>query len=315
MGRPTRTALICRPAFTLVEMIVVLALVLLLAALAVALAPRLAERQKTQRGADQLQGWFGVARQWARSARTRTGIRLLPGRLLPNPAAPNPSYVTELQYIQQPLDFVATPGLTPNDPVNVRRIQVTASSPGVFKTVVLEPAPAAVITPRPGDFSGGFGTQTNLWPVQVGDYFQANGGGLMHQITQVVDANTLVLGSSLPTAVGLTKQYRIVRRPRILPGEAALEIAQDVAIDLTRSQLPSANPDGSIDIVFNPSGSMIGGSNDKVILWVRDVTQDINNPGDQVLITIYIRTGLVAAFEVAPPPDPYLFTRGQTGGL
>src|SRR5207237_3702592 len=108
-GRPRRLAMrrsatrapSCRHAFTLVEMIVVLAIVLALSALAVALAPRLGERQKTRRAADQLQGWFGIARQWARRAHVPTGIRLLPGRLLPNPVNFNSNYVTELQYIQQ----------------------------------------------------------------------------------------------------------------------------------------------------------------------------------------------------------------------
>src|SRR5438132_10552420 len=144
MRRSARFAPKGRPAFTLVEMIVVLAIVLALSALAVALAPRMGERQKTQRAADQLQGWFGIARQWARRAHVPTGIRLLPGRLLPNPVNFNSNYVTELQYIQQAPDFVVSPGLTPDNPPNIRRIQVTASSPGIFDTVVLEPAPAAV---------------------------------------------------------------------------------------------------------------------------------------------------------------------------
>lgn len=360
-----------RPAFTLVEMIVVLAIVLALAALAVALAPRMLERQKTQRAAEQIQGAFGIARQWARRAHAPTGIRLLPGRLLPNPVAPIQYYVTELQYIQQPSDFTVQPGLNLNaidaahpDPVNVRRIRVTPNG-GVNNKVELEPLVQALPpgSPIPADFSGSQGMVNDsnryrpaspifgLWPVQMGDYLEVNGGGLMHRIlidptynppsqpftTTFTSTNgrRLLPGSPLfecdtffveppgfPNAIGYTKEYRIVRRPRILPGEATLQIAQDVAIDLTKSrQLPTANPDGSIDIVFNSSGDVsVAGAADKVILWVRDITRDItqdaNTPGDETLITISVRTGKVAAYEVAPLPDRYLFTKdGRSSGL
>jgi hypothetical protein len=61
---------------------------------------------------------------------------------------------------------------------------------------------------------------------------------------------------------------------------------------------------------------MVTGINDKIILWVRDVTQDPKAPGDQTLIAIAVRTGRVAAFQVAPGADPYLFTRdGNFSGL
>jgi type II secretory pathway pseudopilin PulG len=305
-------------------LIVVLAIMLALAALVVAMAPRMAERQKTSRAVDQLQGWISLARQWARSARVPTGIRLLPGQVMRDSSGRvlqgNVGYITDLQYIQQPPDFVVSPGFTPTDPVNVRRIGTL--SPSSLNTVVLEPAPSAASNPRPGNFFGGYtDAQRDLWPVQPGDYFQANGGGLMHRILSVT-AEALTLETPLPQPINtFTKQYRIVRRPRLLPGEASLQLAQDVAIDLTKSQqVPTANQDGSIDIVFAPSGTVIVGTNDKIILWVRDVTRDVtqdaNTPGDQTLIAIYVRTGLVGAFEIAPPPDPYLFTRdGRSSGL
>src|SRR5437868_4718647 len=105
MRRSSRWAPNRRPAFTLVELIVALAILLALATLAVSLVPRMAERQKTSRAAAQLQGWTSIARQWARSARVPTGIRLLPGRTLPNAVMPNANYITDLEYIQQPPDF------------------------------------------------------------------------------------------------------------------------------------------------------------------------------------------------------------------
>jgi type II secretory pathway pseudopilin PulG len=290
-----------------VELIVVLAILLALAAMIVGLAPRMQERQKTERGASQLQGWLGIARQWARAARRPTGIQVQARNIVPYSGM----YGTDLQYIQQPPDFVVTPSPVPGDPINVHPIQVPQGS---LNTVIL----AQPQSPT-ANFWGGYGPiQRNLWPVQVGDHIEVNGGGLMHQIGSV-EPNSLVLVSPLPQPVYPpgTKQYRIVRLPRALPGEPALQLAQDVVIDLTKSIVPAPNAEGTIDILFAPSGALLApGINNKIILWVRDVTQDASTPGDQTLIAIYVRTGLVAAYQVAPGADPYLYTRsGSSSGL
>jgi prepilin-type N-terminal cleavage/methylation domain-containing protein len=67
------------------------------------------------------------------------------------------------------------------------------------------------------------------------------------------------------------------------------------------------------DIMFAPSGSVVGtlgGTTGKIILWMRDSTQDPINPGHQALITVYTRTGLIAAHQVnIAGPDPYFYTR------
>src|SRR3989442_1738471 len=94
-----------RRAFTLVEMLVVLALILMLTAVAIAFIPRVTERQKTARGADQLQGWLFIARQWAKRDGRPTGLRIQQGRIYPSAASPNANYRTELQYIQQPAPY------------------------------------------------------------------------------------------------------------------------------------------------------------------------------------------------------------------
>src|SRR6266849_4378077 len=91
--------------FTLVEMLVVLTLMLILGALAVAFVPKATERARANRGADLLQQWIVISRQWAKKDRVPTGIRLQPGRSLPSAGTVNPQYVTDLQYIQQPDDF------------------------------------------------------------------------------------------------------------------------------------------------------------------------------------------------------------------
>src|SRR5438874_732372 len=85
-----------RSGLTLVELLVVLALMLLLAALGVAFVPKAAERAKSSRGADQLQGWLLIAKQWAKKDGVPTGIRMISDGNL---------YARDLQYIQTPDDF------------------------------------------------------------------------------------------------------------------------------------------------------------------------------------------------------------------
>src|SRR5438105_2599730 len=125
-----------RPGFTLVEMLVVLTLILILASITVAFMPRFQEKQKTARAADQLQGWLLIAKSLAKRDRTSTGIRLQPSRA-------NANYSSEMQYIQQPEDYVVQPGLNAGDPPNIRRIQVVddlsrMGMPPVYRKVRLE---------------------------------------------------------------------------------------------------------------------------------------------------------------------------------
>lgn len=306
-----------RPAgFTLIELLVVLTLIILVAALGVAFVPKASERQSTSRAADRLQGWLLVAKQWAKRDSVPTGIRLVPDAN---------GYVRDMQYVQKPGDFgggaIWTPGMTPPF--------MTIQASGV-------------------DFTGGI-TDPNLYylyPVQPGDYLEVQGGGPIQLIDPApplsVTATTLRILPGLPLQVpapssGIS-QYRIIRGPRVLQGEPTLSLPQGVAIDTFKNgiygnALPGPAPSmsnpagGPYDILFEPSGNIAGGF-DKFILWVRDTNLDDTAPGDQTLVTIYCRTGLIAAHPVDPTPDPnpmppthvyldpYAFTRdGRSSGL
>jgi hypothetical protein len=295
-------------------MLVVLTLMLLLAALAIAFVPKATERARAARGADLLQQWLLTARQWAKRDRVPTGIRLQAGQILPNKGSPNAAYVTDLQYIQQPDDWHA---LSSTLSVAAGTNTVTITGTGV-------------------DLCGGQGLYSagppasylnqSLWAVQIGDYLEIQGGGLLHRITAVqssapapgpVTGDTLVLASSPGSIPGGTTQYRIIRSPRILAGEQTLQLPQDVAIDTTTNTtfgntLPLNSGTNSYDIVFSPSGNVIGANtySDRLILWVRDVTQDTpkigaantpliqNTPGDQTLVVVFVRGGFIAAYQV-----------------
>jgi hypothetical protein len=72
---------------------------------------------------------------------------------------------------------------------------------------------------------------------------------------------------------------------------------------------------GYFDIIFAPSGEVIGGTGNIIALWVRDPKKgngptDYANAGEQVLIAIYARTGAVATHPVnTDGTDPFKFVR------
>jgi hypothetical protein len=314
-------------------MLVVLTIMLLLAALAIAFVPSIGEQEKTARAADRVQGWLVVARQWARRDGVPTGIRLLPGQSLPNPINPDSRFVTDLQYIQQP------------DPLYIPN------------TGVVQPNPKAqpqLVAIRPyADLTNGDTNQQNpaSWLAQPGDYLEVPVGGTVHRILQVIpptgNTSTRLLLASVPINptpgnIPLSNPnggypYRIIRAPRVVQGEPALQLPQGAAIDLTtnatyQSYPLQSNADGSVDIVFTPSGSLLTkGTIATVVLWIRDATVDDPNAsgssqrGQQTLIAIYGRTGQVAAHPVDVTPsgkqnpyyaNPYSFIQdGRSSGL
>lgn len=326
MNAQARSALMNRrrTGFTLVEMLVVIVFILILASLVVAFAPRLAERQKVARGADEVQGWMLVAKMRAKRDRIPTGIRL-------QPDPQNGNFIRELQYIQKPDDF----------------------SGGK----ITYPGTGGPITVTGLDFFGGYGpTAKDLWPVQVGDYLEIKGGGLVHRINTLVPngfvCNTLQLASVPLNPVTATADYRIIRAPRVLTGEATLQLPKDIAIDVSwvtndptnqrsvylapasqqLSNIDQNNVPQPIDILFAPSGEVIGAGAAKfaIVLWVRDVSQDPfvllpNGSGpdydkpavDPTLIAVYAKTGFIAAHPVNQDrTDYYKFVReSKSSGL
>jgi prepilin-type N-terminal cleavage/methylation domain-containing protein len=315
VGAPLRTTVAGRAAFTLVEMIVVLAILLTLATITVAFLPTVNNYQKVQSGASRVQAWFLTAKQRALRDQVPRGVRLnvetLGGRQV----------VRTLQYTEQPEDF----------------------SPGALTVVDNNHATVAGT-----DLSGGFdttGTDTSnnlYWPVQAGDFLEINSLGPVYRIASVTSAKATPTSNQITTAftnisnTAGTYPYRIMRAPRALSGEPPLQLPQDVVIDVNGDAtasliLSGSTPTGinSYDVLFASSGAVTGvyfnsGSGNtrqgflgKVILWMKDVTQDAG-VGQQVLVTIYTRTGLISVHPVdtANPSNVFDFTTdGKDSGM
>jgi prepilin-type N-terminal cleavage/methylation domain-containing protein len=302
-----------RPAFTLIELLVVIGIILVLAAITVGYFVLDHDHAATNGGTDRLSGWLLNAKQRAKRDGRATGVRLN--------LDPATGFVSELVYVQQPDDYA------------VGLLNPVANS----NMVTFGPATAGGPAP---DFQGGaaYPGEIDESTVQAGDYLEVFGGGGVHQITQVVDAQTLLLASNVTLAA--TTHYRIIRQPRRLPSEDALDLSSNVVIDMsanpatglpwslnvpqrqlidfppswggTRRVLPAA------EILFGTGGNLVGQGTggDKVVLWLRDPGKPTALVGSPLLVSVQVRTGFIAVNPVAPAPNYYQYTQdARSSGL
>ncbi len=364
MKTPVTTPRRRRDGFTLVEMLVALGIIILLAAIAVAFIPNAQEQTKTNRGADVVQQTLLIAKQWALRDRAPRGVQLVGELAQQVTQSPSPQdyviHARQLRYIEQPDDFIARGiifGSSPAQPAT-RKVKVDGNKVTLDQNTI--PSRDASVNPamnpqKAVDF--GDGTQPNpvppssppglpsalsnqpAWPIQPGDYFQVY-GGQVHRITDVyadsmsMQVDTLFLASSASVApTGPTDQYRIIRRPRLIVNEKAVDLARDIVIDLsvyntasppppasrsrgvpfdaTNSPLPIPSmPAGlppygvgkqfTYSILFAPDGTVIGqgAATDRILMYVRDVTRNSAFDGGPILVGLNCRTGFISAYPV-----------------
>ncbi len=272
-----------RPAFTLIELLVVIALIVVLAAIAIVTIPLLQSQQKATQQGSQVAAWLGNTKAVALRDQRPTGLRLIS-----DPT--NPQFVRQLVLVQTPEDFT---GGTVFPPV----LLLSATNPN---------PPPNVIQISGANFQPFGVTDVLDQPVQAGDYFEVNGGGLLYQIVAVNDFQTLTLSRPVDF-INSTPRYRILRQPRRKQGEESLNLSGNVAIDLgvppgslslnVPNRLVQTGPNTTqlyYEIVFAPNGGVVGRgtvASDKIILWVRDSTRTNPTDGDPSLLSIQVRTG------------------------
>jgi prepilin-type N-terminal cleavage/methylation domain-containing protein len=288
-----------RDAFTLIELLVVIALILIIAALGVAFLPGIGDTARQAQAASMLQQWILTAKQKAIRDQVPAGLRINAVAVI-DPATKKAGLIQarQCQYISQPDDFA----FPPSSPIG--KLSGTANVTAV-----------TIDTPIVNQIS-------------IGDYLEILGVGQVYKIANIrmtATTTTLILGQQtpLPYNINPTKNWRIIRTPR-LTGDEALVLPDPVMIDLNTnarfgSSLPTPNPDGSYDILFSPSGAVIspGVTTDSINLWVRDASTVAasNTDGEQTILAIYVNSGLVAAHPPAPGIDPYAFIKsGRSSG-
>jgi prepilin-type N-terminal cleavage/methylation domain-containing protein len=300
-------ATVRRPAFTLMELLVVIGLIVVIAGIGLLTVPLMQSQQKASSNASQLVAWFGDAKAIALRDRRPTGLRFVPD---PN----NPGFIREVFLIQTPDDFTGG------------TVQIT------------NPLTPNIVSVAGADFYGGFGQNDVLdHPVQVGDFLELNGGGLLYFIAGVSQTtappNVVSTLQTLPTRpvalTSATPNYRVIRQPRRMQGEDSFTFTGNVAIDLSLSQgLPvrtvtvnNATPPATesyYEVVFAPSGGVVGKgtvASDKIILWVRDSTTTKATDHDPALVTVQVRTGFLGTYQVdTVSTDPYSYARDPRAG-
>lgn len=307
-----RTSARGRPAFTLIELLVVISIMAALLALSAFAVSALAPSFRTSNGADLVQGWTLSSRQMARRDGVPTGVRFL---------VDGDNICRRVQYVRQP-DDVAQGVYVGRDSVSQGRVRMPAGT---------------------------------SFPAMAGDYLELYNGGVIRLIVGVSGKQAVVAGfddyvltvnpsatggvdlpdtAANPATAGVSPtNYRIIRQPQPIIGEADLKLPENVGVDFS---VPTGGWNGTTtlsnpprnEIVFGPSGAVIGQgtTTGMIYLWVRRVTNlngklDPDNSSDHlagkpVIVTVYTRTGAIASHPVSRKTDPFEFTRdGKGSGL
>jgi prepilin-type N-terminal cleavage/methylation domain-containing protein len=262
-----------RPAFTLIEMLVVMTIIVVIATIAIAVAPKFGEKQKTSMGAGSLQGWFFNARQRAYRDGLARGLRFLPNTFGLTAVAGAGTVTVNVPT----LDGIHSGSwlLIDGGAANAEKIQVISAtsqpSPQFTATFGLAHALNFSIRPwycsdfqyleQPDDYSAGtiyssttaanVSTVTFTLPTGIDlrnvvtagqDQLSIRGGSEVHLIANVPTANSVTLATPLfvdiPAPNPVTNpgvDYRIIRAPVPMTGEVVLQLPQDVIVDLSFS--------------------------------------------------------------------------------
>jgi prepilin-type N-terminal cleavage/methylation domain-containing protein len=326
-----------RAGFTLIELLVVIGIILVLATLAIFIAPRLSDDERITRSSDQLQGWFMIQKNRAHRDQIPRGIRLVP-----DPEHPN--FVTHLYYIEQPEDWkggtiqIPSPFAPGDPPLPPPLLPGSLATCFVANKDLLN---EGIVTPGDNLLLDSYETvPLNSHRIYQVEFLPQNGNRPAGTRLVFGAQDNSVPSSYRPVAGPIgpgEANFRIVRQPRVMVGEQPLQLPREAVIDLANNfgfpalTTDGANtvlPGGSLDILFGSRGQVIGANaiGGKIILRLRGVGADWNMPsdqGDQILIVIHTRTGMVTTHPVniSPPfgmpgHDPYMFVRdGKASGM
>lgn len=296
-----------RRGVTLIELLIVIAIMTVIATMIIAVAPRFGERQRATRGAGMLQSWLNLAKQRAVRDQRPVGIRI------PSIAG---SYVTELMYVELPGEddlggVIKIPYQVPaSGPTDWTQIQFV--SPFDFNPAT---DPAAAVLP---------GDVINFLNRPLGQYQPRRIVAIARVAARTFQVK---LDQALP-AIQFQSQpgdrsFLFARKARPVVGEPVLQMPKDIAVDVSREvtapnvppswyrmfpKLGNTGGSNPFDIVFSPAGQVVGFEGNlgsRICLWVRDVSlgdpgPTVLPPGENMLITIYTRTGHVTAHPVDP---------------
>ena len=258
---------------TLVELLVVMSIMVTFAAMTAAFYPSISSDNQIAQASNKIQNMLVGARQKARRDNNVTGVRFFPD-------LNNSSAATQMMLVQKPVD------LTGNSlPANLYQ----PSLPG---------------NPTVIQFS------TQVWGFPTGeDLIMANDilvDSFTNNSTKITGKgatiNQMLINSNFynPNIDSATLNFKIIRQPRIVPGEEAIPMPEGYEISLGANfSGPKVNPsDSSIDVCFEKTGAVYQidfAAN--VYIWVHK-TGSTKYSEDDAIIGIQRNNGKVAVFPV-----------------
>lgn len=300
-----------RPAFTLVELLVVLGLALLLLGLGLVVnVSGITDSYKTTNAADRVSGWLLMAKTKAQRDKAPRGIRFIVG--------PN-NQIREAQFLEVPDSYTPPPAVAGVQP-RLLVVRLSGQNPRVFVT------DANFVDLQQSAFIGDtlylpeFNTLHTITSFNNATLNLAGGGSVA--ALEVVVRNPALLPQVPPTAgpalvpTYATNAFGFHRQPQPAIGEPTLQLTGDTVVDGAVS-LPAMTAD--FDVLFAPSGEVMNAPRGQIILWVRDVRlpfvgiggtrAQYEEAGQMGLVVVYAKTGAVATQPVVMPStgphDPY----------
>jgi prepilin-type N-terminal cleavage/methylation domain-containing protein len=301
--RGTVMSRLTRKGFTLVEMLVVLSIVVVVSVIIIPFIARSNDKDIVPRGARFLQGALMQARSRAQLERTANGIRLLPTNVMDYPPTNTRlAWSEQFEYIHDPGDFVGN---------------IVAN--GVSLDWVQGPLPDAAVGNVPVDYRGRVvGGTTNPVlvfnnnpsnpnlgePVKPGDYIEFLGNGQIFQVLGFPGCGGLPALAAPPapyntpgTTMYLSRvmnfsvsqpalcNFRIIRRPRPVPGERPLEMPRGVVVDLTLPfNATNPQPNGPFSFALSRADRDLPGApaGQGDVIWMRGISTPFGSNGNPV---------------------------------
>lgn len=266
-----------RKGMTLVELLVVMSIMVTFAAITAAFYPSISSDNQIAQTANKIQNILVGARQKARRDFNVTGVRFFPDTT-------NPNIANQMMLVQKPVDLT---GLSlgaslhqPQLPLNPTIIQFSIPVWGFPTGEDLIMANDIYVDPVTNNST------------------QILSKGVLN--TQMIIKSNFYSPNINPA--NATLNYKIIRRPRIVPGEEAIPMPDGYEILLGANFYgPKVNPsDSSIDVCFEKTGALYQidfASN--VYIWVHK-TGSIKYSEDDAILGIQRNNGKVAVFPVGP---------------
>lgn len=258
-----------RKGMTLVELLVVMSIMLIMAAITATFYPSISSDNQISQTANKIQSALAGSRQKARRDHTVTGIRFLPD-------ATNANISTQMMLIQKPVDLVGSSFGYIKQAGN--SVSFCSKEDGTVPILVVQPPFEDLVIKN--------------------DILVMNPS---NNVTRFLDSYSIDINFYNPSIVNPTNRYKIIRQPRVIPGEEAINLAVGYEVILITNQTGYKGffgpPALCYDVCFDTNGTLYQIDFAKnVYIWVHK--SGSSTPVDDAIISVQRNTGKVGVFPV-----------------